>query len=138
MYTGNNLYTRKIPIKGIVIACVFLFIGILIIQSTGCFNSNSIDNLTANTVETSSEYDEIEEEVIDNSDQGSNEKEGIDDSTKTVIYNFIDQTKQRYPELDQLGKDMGINKKRIINIIETLGCEKIVSSYISFFGSIFS
>lgn len=130
---------NKIPIKIIVIGFVFLFIGALVIQSTGCFNNEQSNNISTHSVNYSSQSESNQNEINDNSKQSLNEKnDDVDEASKLVISKFIDKTKQRYPELTKVGKDMGLNKQSILNIIEKLGCEKTIKEYISFFSTIFN
>jgi len=127
---------NKIQKKYIITFCILFTAIILFIHSIGSFNNGLINDKSNkyndSSASESNKNNLNENHIIDDVDNDA------DESSYVEICNFIDKTRQRYPVLSKIGKNMGINKKGIINIIEILGCEKTVETYISIFSRLFN
>ncbi|MCK5459152.1 MAG: hypothetical protein KAI20_04620 [Thermoplasmatales archaeon] len=130
---------KKLIIKGISIGLVFVFIGVIVVQSTGSFkkewNGNHISN---------DPNDFLNSETWWNNNQNQYDQTTLDynetnsDFTNSTIVPFIEKVIHRYPLLKQMGKEMGLTKQGVSKIVENLGNDNMIKTYISIFNRIFN
>ena len=127
---------NKPIIKGIAIGIVFLFVGIVIIQSTGSSNQKQSTSLLINPndfLQSETWWNENQ----DNSLQTTSDNNEIDSNfTDPTIIAFLDKVTHRHPLLEQMGKEMGLTKQGVSETIKNLGDDSTIKTYISFFSKI--
>ena len=130
---------NKLVIKGISIGIVFVFIGVIIVQSTGSFkkewNGNHISNDPNDFLNSETGWNNNQNQY----DQTTLDYNEIDsDFTNSTIVPFIEKVIHRYPLLKQMGKEMGLTKQGVSKIIGNLGNDNMIKTYISIFSRIFN
>ena len=127
---------NKPIIKGIAIGIVFLFVGIIIIQSTGSSNQKQSTSWPIDP------NDFLPPELWLNETQNSYLKNTIDnneidnDFTDSTINVFLDRVIHRYPLFKHMGKEMGLTKQGVSDTIKNVGDDNTINTYISFFSKI--
>jgi len=127
---------NKQIIKGIALGIVFLFVGILIIQSTGSSNQKQSTSMSMDPNdflppglwlnETQNSY---LQNAIDNNEIDS-------DFTDSTIIAFLDKVIHRYPLLEKMGWEMGLTKQGVSDTIKNIGDDNTIRNYISFLSKI--
>ncbi len=130
---------NKLIIKAISIVLVFVFIGVIIVQSTGCFKKERNGNHISNDPN-----DFLNSETWWNNNQNQYDQTTLDynetdsDFTNSTIVPFIEKVIHRYPLLKQMGKEMGLTKQGVSKIVGNLGNDNMIKTYISIFSRIFN
>jgi len=130
---------NKLIIKAISIGLVLVLIGVIIVQSTGCFKKER------NGIHISNDpNDFLNSETWWNNNQNQYDQTTLDynetdsDFTNSTIVPFIEKVIHRYPLLKQMGKEMGLTKQGVSKIVGNLGNDNMIKTYISIFNRIFN
>jgi len=116
--------------QGLVIGILILFVGI-IIQSTGSLDQKQNTSMSINP------NDFLPTELWLNETQNSYLQKAIDnneidsDFTDSTIIAFLDKVTHRCPLLKHLGKELGLTKQGVSDIIKNIGDDNTIRNYIS-------
>ena len=117
--------------QGLVIGILILFIGI-ILQSTGSLDQKQ------NTSMSIDPNDFLPTELWLNETQNSYLQKTIDnneidsDFTDSTIIAFLDKVTYRCPLLKHMGKELGLTKQDVSDVIKNIGDDNTIRNYISF------
>ena len=135
----GKMKKNKLIIKAISIGLVLVLIGVIIVQSTGCFkkerNGIHISNDPNDFLNSETWWDENQNQY-DQTTLDYNETDS--DFTNSTIVPFIEEVIHRYPLLRQMGKGMGLTKQGVSKIVGNLGNDNMIKTYISIFSRIFN
>lgn len=116
--------------QGLVIGILILFIGI-ILQSTGSLDQKQ------NTSMSIDPNDFLPTELWLNETQNSYLQKTIDnneidsDFTDSTIIAFLDKVTYRCPLLKHMGKELGLTKQDVSDVIKNIGDDNTIRNYIS-------
>lgn len=135
----GKMKKNKLIIKAISIVLVLMFIGMIVVQSTGSFkkerNGNYISN-DPNYFLNSETWWNNNQDQYDQTTLDYNETDSA--FTNSTIVPFIEKIIHRYPLLKQMGKEMGLTKQGVSKIVGNLGNDNMIKTYISIFNRIFN
>ena len=129
--TGRKQFMHKSLVRqGLVIGILILFIGI-ILQSTGSLDQKQNTSMSINP------NDFLPTELWLNETQNSYLQKAIDnneidsDFTDSTIIAFLDKVTHRCPLLKHMGKELGLTKQDVSDVIKNIGDDNTIRNYIS-------